>query len=80
VFVTVNHFNSSLIFTGKARSLHLKQRFVLCSTQVGCSITCKYQTGVEVTDRGKHSSLLQNEINNERNFFYITGYFHLNLL
>jgi hypothetical protein len=57
-FVTVSHFNPSLIFDGKARSLPLKCRPVTVSNRVGFSFESKKQSRVGVTDIDKHSSLV----------------------
>jgi hypothetical protein len=58
VLATINHFHSSLIFAGKAKSLPFKWSLIRGSTPVGH----KYQTSVEVIDIYKHCSLLQHLI------------------
>ncbi len=50
-------FQPSLLFANKARSLALKWSPTRCSTQVGSTLRCKYQTRVEVTESDKHFSL-----------------------
>ncbi len=44
------------------------------STLVNSFLACKYQTKSEVTDSGKHSSLLRYGKNYTRKMFYSTGY------
>jgi hypothetical protein len=60
-----------MIFAGKAESQPLA--FNPVTTLVSTSLAYKYKTGVEVTDSGKHSSLLRYDSNYGRKFFYSKG-------
>ncbi len=61
------------IFAGKVRSVPVKWSPIRGSTRVATLLFFKYQTRLEVTERGKQSSLLQYEINCDRKKFYSSG-------
>ncbi len=55
---SVCHYYPSLTFAGEAKCMPLEWSLIRGSTVIVCqSFACKYQTRVEVTDRGNHSSL-----------------------
>ncbi len=56
MFATSYHFHPDLIFVGKTRSQLLVQTPVWGST-LAANLACTYETRVEVTENGKHSSL-----------------------
>ncbi len=61
------------IFAGKVRSVPVKWSHIGGSTRVATLLFFKCQTRLEVTERGKQSSLLQYEINCDRERFYSSG-------
>ncbi len=62
MFTADNPFNPSLLYEAKTRSLPFEHSSIGDSTLKGSGLAYKYKTRVEVTDIGKHTSLLQNII------------------
>ncbi len=61
------------MFVGEARSLPLSGAPERWFTQVGSSLTHKYQTRLERLNRDKHSSLLQKSVSYGQKKFYNIG-------
>ncbi len=71
VLAQVSYFHPSLILAGKAGSCQSGTIYWTSLHRQAPSYSHKYQTRVEVTDSGKHSSLLQYD----RKKFYSRGLF-----
>ncbi len=59
MFGTVSHFHHSLVFADKAWNLPERNPYKTKLKWLALSLVLKYWTRVEVSDIGKHSSLLQ---------------------
>jgi hypothetical protein len=73
VFSNVGHFRPNITFQGKSRRNPSESSLVRGSTLVSSSLACKCLSRVEVTNCGKHCSLLWYGKSNCRKMFYSTG-------
>jgi hypothetical protein len=66
-----NPFQPSLMLVGKARSLPQNGAPERCFTQIGSGLTRKYYTRLERLAMDKHTSLLRNSVNYDRENFIV---------
>ncbi len=73
MFVSGKYFQSSLMFVGKAKSLHASGASEMCFIHLGSSLTFKHQTRLERLAMDKHSSLLRKSVNYGQKSFTTLG-------